>query len=449
MTIGEFGVYGNFLGGYGNSFPITSKEYIVDPDALYVTIEFLMYEIGQWSPDDTLVVKVEKQSIDMGQFAIDSNLQDGFSYSGGVGGIHFSRKSLDAATNIAFDKSNDQIHKISLSIPSYYFSANGKILLGFEVSIQNSIEKASAGFAKLKVIEHNRCTGNEKTTLYCDGEQNITNEDFNNNDGSWKNMKIKTLAAYGNVLGTYDRNDAHPSKSFEVPKDAEKIVIKFQFFEIGQWETGDESFVIINNVVVPFEFSKNRASYIFPEREDGGIRLIRTSDFLEEFRMHSVLITVPNKFFQEGTVKFEILLSLNQDTSNFKKSFGIDEFIMQAQGACERRLLTADVATIDASYGEEKLELADVDKLLSEQESKQTKNKVKFSDVDAEEGPYCLAKDFPCDGGGNMVYACHYSGRQGYQTFCIPENDSEILRFYAKDYCGPCVGGYGGVDWNI
>jgi hypothetical protein len=42
-----------------------------------------------------------------------------------------------------------------------------------------------------------------------------------------------------------------------------------------------------------------------------------------------------------------------------------------------------------------------------------------------------------------MVYACHYSARHGYQTFCVPELDSDILGFYPKDYCGPCVGGYG------
>merc|ERR1711933_35514 len=65
------------------------------------------------------------------------------------------------------------------------------------------------------------------------------------------------------------------------------------------------------------------------------------------------------------------------------------------------------------------------------------------------EGPYRRARDFPCEGGDNMVYACHYSGRQGYQTFCIPESDSEILRFYTKDYCGPCVGGYGGINWSL
>jgi hypothetical protein len=60
-----------------------------------------------------------------------------------------------------------------------------------------------------------------------------------------------------------------------------------------------------------------------------------------------------------------------------------------------------------------------------------------------DDAPYCIHKDFPCEGDeANMVYVCHYSTRAGYQTFCIPEGDSDIMRFYANDYCGPCEG------WN-
>ena len=58
-------------------------------------------------------------------------------------------------------------------------------------------------------------------------------------------------------------------------------------------------------------------------------------------------------------------------------------------------------------------------------------------------GHFCASEDFPCGEKDNMVYACHYSARHGYQTFCVPEPDSDILGFYPKDYCGPCVGGYG------
>jgi hypothetical protein len=65
-----------------------------------------------------------------------------------------------------------------------------------------------------------------------------------------------------------------------------------------------------------------------------------------------------------------------------------------------------------------------------------------------DESYYCLAEDFPCDGGADYVYVCHYSARLGYRTFCIPEADSEVLHFYANDYCGPCVGGFAGAQVN-
>jgi hypothetical protein len=68
--------------------------------------------------------------------------------------------------------------------------------------------------------------------------------------------------------------------------------------------------------------------------------------------------------------------------------------------------------------------------------------------VNEEDIPYCVSEDFLCEGeGSDAVLVCHYSTRKGYQTFCIPETDSDILRFYPNDYCGPCEGGYGGL-WN-
>jgi hypothetical protein len=57
-------------------------------------------------------------------------------------------------------------------------------------------------------------------------------------------------------------------------------------------------------------------------------------------------------------------------------------------------------------------------------------------------GHYCSKVDFPCGENDGNVHTCHYSARDGYETFCVPESDSDILGYYPKDYCGPCVGGY-------
>jgi len=68
---------------------------------------------------------------------------------------------------------------------------------------------------------------------------------------------------------------------------------------------------------------------------------------------------------------------------------------------------------------------------------KEATDMVADNESDENELPYCVSDDFPCEG-ENMVFVCHYSVLNGYQTFCVPEGDSDILRFYPNDYCGPC-----------
>eukprot|EP00531_Pseudo-nitzschia_arenysensis_P014408 CAMPEP_0116128974 /NCGR_PEP_ID=MMETSP0329-20121206/7677_1 /TAXON_ID=697910 /ORGANISM="Pseudo-nitzschia arenysensis, Strain B593" /LENGTH=680 /DNA_ID=CAMNT_0003623211 /DNA_START=55 /DNA_END=2097 /DNA_ORIENTATION=+ len=59
------------------------------------------------------------------------------------------------------------------------------------------------------------------------------------------------------------------------------------------------------------------------------------------------------------------------------------------------------------------------------------------------DGPFCAHTDFPCEGDEeSMVHVCYYAGNSGYHTFCIPESDSDMLRFNENHHCGPCEG------WN-
>lgn len=62
-----------------------------------------------------------------------------------------------------------------------------------------------------------------------------------------------------------------------------------------------------------------------------------------------------------------------------------------------------------------------------------------------EQGHFCSSLDYPCGlDNEKMVNVCHYSSKDGYQTYCVPEPDSDVIAYVPKDYCGPCVGGYGG-----
>jgi hypothetical protein len=86
-------------------------------------------------------------------------------------------------------------------------------------------------------------------------------------------------------------------------------------------------------------------------------------------------------------------------------------------------------------------ESAEAFKLAAVNESQAAANE---PSVDAKDGHFCVSDDYPCGENSDSVYVCHYSARDGYKTFCVPEPDSDVLAFYPKDYCGPCIGGYGG-----
>jgi len=68
--------------------------------------------------------------------------------------------------------------------------------------------------------------------------------------------------------------------------------------------------------------------------------------------------------------------------------------------------------------------------------------------ADGKDGHFCVSEDYPCGEDGSRVNVCHYSARDGYKTFCVPEADSDVLAFYKKDYCGPCVRGFGETSRN-
>eukprot|EP00797_Seminavis_robusta_P002216 Sro1135_g245050.2 (390) ;mRNA; r:17034-18203 len=136
---------------------------------------------------------------------------------------------------------------------------------------------------------------------------------------------------------------------------------------------------------------------------------------------HLVELTIPSDHFPNGTLFFEVRLETNRGGVD-TLSAGMDDFILEAyyncSGLSQRRLGGGGA-----------------------------RNK-KEREKQPSDGPYCQSNDFPCDGGDDMVYICHYSGRlRGHKTICIPERDSEILRYYTQDYCGPCLGSLSSASW--
>jgi len=96
------------------------------------------------------------------------------------------------------------------------------------------------------------------------------------------------------------------------------------------------------------------------------------------------------------------------------------------------------VRRLDAKSVEESIREQKAD----EESTMQFEELTGHADPDGTEDHFCVVEDYPCGANLDKVHVCHYSARDGYKSFCVPEADSDALRFYPKDYCGPCVGGY-------
>jgi len=107
-----------------------------------------------------------------------------------------------------------------------------------------------------------------------------------------------------------------------------------------------------------------------------------------------------------------------------------------------QRILTGDGKRASKSASEFEF-LARDEGILVDRKQNEDLNKNTEKDNDGK-SHFCSALDYPCGESDKMVHVCHYSSKEGYQTFCVPESDSDVIAYVPKDYCGPCVGGYGG-----
>jgi hypothetical protein len=224
-------------------------------------------------------------------------------------------------------------------------------------------------------------------------------------------------------LGRLGRENPEVSKDFPVPDGATSVVLAFDFYNIDGFSPGDNAYVTIAGTSIDLElFDSSRsgsANYndITVTKAEGRKQNIAfsTEKMDQKFQVE---VTIPASWYTSGVLEIGFKVQMEQATD--VTSAGIDNVRLTA--VCKS------------------VQRRDVEQAVLSQTLP-----VAEPDMYAEDGGYyCSTEDFPCKGAGN-VHVCHYDARRGYQTFCLPESDSEVLRFYSNDYCGPCVGGYGGI----
>jgi hypothetical protein len=165
-------------------------------------------------------------------------------------------------------------------------------------------------------------------------------------------------------------------------------------------------------------------------------RKVRPTD---QMILHDVSLSIPGEYFRSGELNVAFLFNLSDSISSV--SGGIDDVILNAHSNCKygaqkpthqslepHNLITGDGGNqrlIGSTRGETTAATESV-----------------VGQLEENDGPHCSADDFPCNGGAK-AYICHYSVFKGYSTYCVSEEDTDVIRFYPNDYCGPCIGGYG------
>jgi hypothetical protein len=157
MRVSEFGTLGSFLGPYGQNTDSPSKTFDIPKDSDYVVVEFLFYEIDLWEEEDQAFVLVGDTIVDLGPFSSYEKSQNN-EYSGEVNGIEFEREKQEDAEHIGFSEVHkDQVHNVTLTIPSSIYNDSGSLTIGFDFNMTRDLTEQSAGIDNFEIIAHQSC----------------------------------------------------------------------------------------------------------------------------------------------------------------------------------------------------------------------------------------------------------------------------------------------------
>jgi hypothetical protein len=208
-------------------------------------------------------------------------------------------------------------------------------------------------------------------------------------------------------------------KEFQVKTSSDAVVVRFTKYKIDGESSNDHFYVIIQGSRQEVQlFGGHGGSWTEPgvTGSSGSATKYKigfnadTDDFKT-----TISLEIGYKWYTSGILELGFEADIADSITT--RAVGIDDFKMSID--CSRRRMDTTAA------------------------NKATSPRADEPSEDGGDGSfYCSAEDFSCKTNGN-VHICHYDSKRGYQTFCVPEADSEIIRFYPNDYCGPCVGGYG------
>jgi hypothetical protein len=264
----------------------------------------------------------------------------------------------------------------------------------------------------------------------------------------WNDGRIGFDPSLSKFLGRMGKGQTNNrvDKTFLIATESSSVTVEFILYEIDQWEPEDKFSVIINNNRIDlgqfYETDTGENLFNYESGSKFGITWLRYSitpsmnvAFNETFsdQAHKVELYIPPIHYVNGNLNIDFAIDMDDIIEN--ESAGMDNIKVTSNGLCD----TSSSAFANGSVIPSK---SGPNRLLDENERLSKLNAQIYDTGNEVETAYCSAKEYPCEEG--KVNICHYSPHLGYHTFCLSEEESDIVKFYAKSYCGPCVGGFSG-----
>jgi hypothetical protein len=399
----------------GADNPEVSKTFEVPVDSSEITVEFDFYEKDDREIDGDVFIRINDVYLDLISFI--SGTSEG-TKTGTFG---------EFTTSIT---ASDNNFNVKLTVPDTWYP-NGRLTLGFKVTTSVAV---AVGFDN--VVLSSACAPGLRFAVpgpvVCPvdgGNKEISFEDFEHDEADTWTMGLESQGrGFTTFLGRLGRDNPEVSKEFPVPDGTGSVVLAFDFYNIDGVTPGDRAYVTIAGTSIDLGlfdssgFGSVSANYnditvITAKGRKQNLGFL-SSELDQKFQVE---VTIPARWYTSGMLEIGFKVKLQQGTD--VTSAGIDNVRLTAN------CVPAQRRDLEQSVPSPTLPVAEPDMYVEDG------------------GSYCSTADFPCEGDGN-VHVCHYDVRRGYQTFCLPEADSDVLRFYSNDYCGPCVGGYDSINMN-
>ena len=149
-----------FLGKFHKTSGPVVKEFDIPSFAHVISIEFLLYEFGDWGassldPNDKFYIMIGDELFPLSTFDNVQSFTPGAIKKGYQSGVFWQRHTITALNQ------HKVTNKVSIVVPSHYFN-DGKVKIRFGVDVAESENVISAGVDEFRITAHPRSCNDAK-----------------------------------------------------------------------------------------------------------------------------------------------------------------------------------------------------------------------------------------------------------------------------------------------